>query len=483
MGGPNAGGDAALTGADGRFEHVGLEDGDFNVDVYGDGTRLAWAGGTDGEKQGSKLVTIVEGQDVRDLRYEIEARTHTLSGTVQDPEGAPLPDAWVTAYRVAGVGDPEEKSDNRNNRRRRRRWRSSETPVLTDADGAFVIKQLRSGLYDITAEATKGGAKGEVTRVKMDTRVNIRIEKLGKLVGKVTKAGAPVEDYILSVNGPQRRRIHVARDTGAFQLPRLEAGEYNVEVTSAGGVASAKAEVKAGEEAVANIQLAAFGSITGTLIDATTGEPMPDISAVATMKRDEAKFASNAMELMTGVGPSTGDEGEFRVGKLGAGAGTIYFMDPKAKGFDVIAQKEFELGAGEDLDLGEIHGTQQNKVPEDERGTLGMSTSVGPTCPVDSGDGNAEPAEDGEAEPAQHLWITIVDEGGPAESAGAKPCDRITQVQGADVALAGPVLVSQLLVRGIKAGDTTTVSVDRDSGPTTLSIVAELESPEEPEKP
>lgn len=485
MGGPNAGGDAAFTGADGRFEHVGLEDGDFDVNVYSDRTQLAWAGATDGDNQAPKLVTISGGQDVRDLRYEIEARTHTLSGTVQDPDGALLPDAWVTAYRVSGVGEPEEKSDNDNRRRRRRRWRSSETPVLTDADGAFVITQLRSGLYDITAEATRGGAKGEVTRVKMDTRVNIRIEKLGKLVGKVTKAGAPVEDYILSVNGPQRRRIHVARDTGTFQLPRLEAGEYNIEVTSTGGVASAKAQVKAGEEAVANIQLAAFGSITGVLIDVATGEPMPNISAVATMKRNEAKFASNAMELMTGVGPSTGPEGEFRVGKLGAGVGTIYFMDPKAKGFDIIAQEEFELGAGEDLDLGEIHGAQQNKVPEDQRGTLGMSTSVGPTCPMDSGDGNDEPAEDSEAEPAQHLWIVAVDEGGPAESAGAKPCDRITHVRGVEVAMAGAVLVQQLLERGIVAGETTTISVDRDSGPTTLSIVAEQENPtdEEPKKP
>jgi protocatechuate 3,4-dioxygenase beta subunit len=487
MGGPNARGDATYTGADGRFEHVGLEDGDFDVEVH-DGSQLAWAGVTDAEKKVPKLVTVSEGQDVRNLRLEVEARNHKLSGTVQDPEGALLPDAWVTAYRVGDVGDvadPDEEE--REGRRRRRRWRSSETPVLTDADGAFVIKELRSGLYDLTAEATRGGAKGDVTRVKMDTRVNIRIEKLGKLVGKVTKAGAPVKDYILSVNGPQRRRIHVARDTGAFQLPRLEAGEYNIEVTSAGGVASAKAKVTPGEEAVANIQLAAFGSITGTLIDAATGEPMPKISAVATMKRDETKFASNALELMTGVGPSTGDEGEFRVGKLGTGKGTLYFMDPKAKGFDIIAQKEFDLGAGEDLDLGEIHGTQQIKVPEDERGTLGMFTIVDAKCPLAEPEGAPEPAEEGEAEPAtQHLWIVSVDAGGPAESAGAKQCDRITQVQGVDVAVAGPTMVSQLLIRGIKAGETTTISVDRDSGPTTLSIVAELENPsdsDEPEKP
>lgn len=479
MGGPNAGGDAAITGADGRFEQVGLEDGDFNVNVY-DGSALAWAGKSGDDAKEPKLVSITEGKDLRDLRYEIEARNHTLSGNVQDPDGALLPDAWVTATRVGDVGDPEPEDDNE----RWRRWNPPETPVLTDADGAFVVKNLRSGLYDITAEATRNGAKGEVKRIKMDTRVNIRIAKLGKLTGKVTQGGSPVKDYVLMVDGPQRRRIQVARDDGSFALPRLEGGEYSVEVTSKSGVASATATVEAGQEAVANIQLAAFGTITGVLLDATSGEPLPDISAVATMERDESKFAANAIELMTGVGPSTGPEGEFRVGKLGAGKGTVYFMDPKAKGFNVIAQKEFTLSAGESVDLGDIHGAVTERVPEDKMGTLGMFTAIAPTCPAAADDVEPPtPPEGSEGEQAEHLWIIAITANGPAEEAGAQLCDRITTAQGAPVEAVGPQMAKQLLSRGIEVGDTYTLGVDRKSGPTTLTIVAELVEQDEAAEP
>ncbi len=485
FGGPNADGSAAMTGPDGSFREVGLEDGSFEVTVQaGAGSQLSWAGKSGDAGREPIIMTIKDGADLRNLRLEVEARTHTISGSVQDPEGAPLPDAWVTAQRVADVGDSEDTDGQE--KKWRRRWNPTETPVLTNSDGDFEIVRLRSGLYDISAEASRGGAKGEVERVKTDTRVNIRIEKLGKLSGTVTQAGAPVKDYILEVKGPQRRRIHVARDNGSFNLPRLESGDYSMEVTSSKGVASAKATVVAGEETVAAIKLASFGTITGVLLDAATGDPIPKMSAVATMDRDRSKNASNAIELITGVGPSTGEEGEFRVGKLGAGEGTIYFMDPKAKGFSPVAQEKFSLKPGETLDLGDIYGTRANSVPEDKRGTLGMKTAVAINCPANSDDqdkGESDPTDEGKEEQAKKLWITSIEDGGPAAAAGAKLCDQITAVGGMPGSQIGATLLQQVLTRGLEAGTTVTISVTRDAGPTTLSIQVGLEAPEEPEDP
>jgi protocatechuate 3,4-dioxygenase beta subunit len=460
--GPNSR-QATMTGADGRFKKVGLADGAFEVRVFG-GSQLAWANAKGKDKHTAKMVTIENGTSVTGLRFEVEARNHSISGTVLGTDGALLADAWVTARRVGDVDSPPPKDGED---REWRRWSPSETPVLTDADGAFVIPKLRSGLYDITAEGTRNGAKGEVERVKMDTRVNIRIEDLGRLSGQVKQAGNPVKDYIVSVKGPQRRRVHVLRDDGKFNLPRLESGEYGVEITSTEGVASATAQVEPGKEAVVAIQLASFGSVSGILLDAATGEPIADISAVATMDRDQAKFASNAMELITGMGPSTGDEGEFRVGKLGAGEGTIYFMDPEAKGFSIIAQKEFTLEPGEDLDLGEIHGTITERIPRDKKGFIGLAMTVASQCPVEEAADNAAEVSEGE-----HLWVVSVIENSPAEDAGAEPCDRITSANGMSVSDVGPEALQMLLTRTLEAGDTVTVGVTRKSGDTTLTMEA-----------
>lgn len=464
--GPGFGGNASVTGTDGRFKKVGLADGAFGVQVFA-GAQLAWAGAEEGDSRTDPVVVnIVEGKDRSDLRLEVESRSHRIRGTVQGPDGLLLADAWVTARRVADVDAPDHDEDDDD--KRWRGWTPAETPVLTDADGAFEVKNLRSGRYDITAEGTRGGAKGEVKRVKTDSRIHIKIKDLGKLSGKVSRAGNPVQDYVVSIEGPQRRRVHVLRDDGSFHLRRLEAGEYKIEITASNGVASSTADVESGKEAEVKIQLAAFGSITGVLVDTNTGEPLPNISAVATMERDNSdnsKFASNAIGLMTGMGPSTSEHGEFRVGKLGAGEGTIYFMDPKAKGFQIVASKEFTLEPGADIDLGDIHGSLPSSVPEEKRGTLGMKTTVANTCPV----ADAE-VDETELSEGEHLWIVSIDEGGPAEEAGAKICDRITTVEGIEVQQVGARPLEQLLTRGVEVDTTVTVGVHRKSGATTLSL-------------
>jgi hypothetical protein len=206
---------------------------------------------------------------------------------------------------------------------------------------------------------------------------------------------------------------------------------------------------------------------------------MPKISAVATMDRDESKFASNAIELMTGMGPSTSPKGEFRVGKLGAGEGVIYFMDPKAKGFNIIAQRSFKLSAGESLDLGEIHGARADSVPEDKRGTLGMETTIASVCPLADEEEKAASAEDESA--GEKLWIIMLVKDGPAESAGAKICDQVTIVNGMDGEVIGAQALQQVLRMGLEAGQTSTVAVNRKSGPTTLSILIAPEEDEDDE--
>ncbi len=475
MRGPGGGG-GTLTGMDGRFVHKGLADGKYEVTIS-DGAQLAWASGSDEEKFEAKPVTVEKGQDLHDLRFVVETRDHQITGSVTGPDGAPLADAWVTAQLSRGKDDDievsdEDEGDGKKSRQRQRRWRQwgpPEPPVLTDENGLFTVSKLRAGNYDLSAEGLRGGAKGKKDNVPVDTQVSIAVDNLAALTGEVTHGGAPLKDYVVSVEGPNDRRVHVVRDDGVYRLPRLEAGEYAIKVSSELGSASAKATLKTGADTVANLKLANFGSITGTLLDATTGEPLVGIAAVATIGNDGAEWTENAIELMTGGGPRTDKEGKFRVGKLGAGDGQLYLFDPKAKGFSMIATKDFKLEPGQSLDLGTLQGVVPNRVAKDKRGTLGIfRTQVATHAASECADQDVGSSELGDQ---PQLWIIKLKEGGPAAEAGAKSCDRVVHVQGVDLQV-GAQALEQLLTAEVEAGATVTVGVSRKSGETTLSIKA-----------
>ena len=76
--------------------------------------------------------------------------------------------------------------------------------------------------------------------------------------------------------------------------------------------------------------------------------------------------AENALDLMQGQGPTTDAEGNFTVRQLGAGSGEVYFIDPEAKDFSMIATQSFKLSPGESKDIGEIRGTIAIELDEEE---------------------------------------------------------------------------------------------------------------------
>ena len=446
-------GAVTITGPDGGFHHVGLEDGGYGVTVQ-DGIQLAWAGKDDEAAYAPHHIDVKDRGDVHGLRLAIISRNESIRGSVVGPTGAPLADAWVTAKFVPDANSSASQQ-----------WSPGEDPVLTDASGRFEVTGLRDGMYDLVAEGMRGGAKGEAEKVATGSDVTITLASLGAVGGVVSRGGNPVGDFIISAVGPTRRRAHIVADNGEFHLRRLEPGEYTIEVTSSEGVATTSATVKSGEEASATITLAAFGNITGTLVDVATGEPLVGISVAASVGESGSKWAENAMDMLQGKGPTTDEEGRFNVGKLGTGDGVVYFIDPEAKGFGMVAQQPFKLDAGESIDLGEIKGRRAVTIPKDKRGTLAMQIQVGTAAAVCS---DAKTAE-GLAADSEHLWITSVADEGPAAQAGAARCDRILAVQGVSLEQAGPQGL-QMLLENVEVGKSVTIVVQTASGETTLSI-------------
>ncbi|MCA9687869.1 MAG: PDZ domain-containing protein, partial [Myxococcales bacterium] len=159
----------------------------------------------------------------------------------------------------------------------------------------------------------------------------------------------------------------------------------------------------------------------------------------------------NGVDLLTGKGPRTDPRGKFSVDEVPSGKGTAVFMDPDADlTAGAIATVEFELEAGETLDLGTIKGVQTQAVPRDERGTLQLRTQTAGWKRRPRPPGTDLEAEDPEApvigDPeTDRLWVRSVEIGGVAEQAGLLPGDEIIGIDGQSVETLGAGTAAQML--------------------------------------
>ncbi len=331
-----------LTGNDGRFVHKGLANGHYGVTVHKK-FQLQWsAPAAKAESRYSpKKIEVVDNQNPAPLKLVVVANSHAITGVVLDSEGSPLPDAWVSAR----WNEDKAMTNVRANRRQRER------PVLTDEAGEFKLEDLRAGSYTLWVEALHGSAKGKQDKVLVDTHVELKVEALGTLTGSVQIGNTPIEDYLLNIHGPTKRRVRIQNSEGAFTLKALEAGKYTLSVSCEEGVSTTAVRIESGKTATVAIALATFGSIRGIVLDAVTGDPIAGLAVIAHVGKDRSQWAASAMQILDGSGPRTDENGHFRIERLNEGEGVFLILDPDAKGFAPLLQRDFTLSVGEDLDL------------------------------------------------------------------------------------------------------------------------------------
>jgi hypothetical protein len=158
-------------------------------------------------------------------------------------------------------------------------WVSAQSaPILTGPDGSFVIASLRTGTYDVRADSARGDASAVVHKVATGSTIEITLQPAATLHGRVTFGGAPVTHYELRCQGVgyYERRIDAA--DGAFSLERVRALEERpLECRAATEQAEGHATaVFAGASAEVAIELIPFASITGTVLDVFTKQPVRD---------------------------------------------------------------------------------------------------------------------------------------------------------------------------------------------------------------
>ncbi len=439
--GPDSGG--AMTGTDGRFEVVGLEPGKVTLRVSDERGRIPLVG-TGKDKDKGYDVEVTKGQRVTGVTLTVEARDGVIRGTVVDANRQPARDAWVTVQ----WRDKLDRSDMIG-----MFWRSPD-PIVTADDGTFTVEHLRRGTYRVEVESAKGAARASKDDVKTGDAVTLVLESLGSITGHVTAAGAPVTAFDLGCrqntnsmtiqfgNDAQSRRFTAA--DGSYAIERLDPGEYTCTVTADAGTANGKVTVKT-SPATLDLALAPWATITGQVVDAVTGKPLPDLMVIASAEGLE----SNAFaDMLSGHAPTTGADGRFVVDKVPTGKGTVAIA-PKDATFRHLASREYTATSGQRVDLGVI-----KLVPPrpDGGGTLGFFPGV---------------AND-------QLIVADVKDDTPASRAGVTDGDRIVSIDGRAVSDLGADVGRQLLMPGSLAiGQPVQLALERAGKPVAVTLIAE----------
>jgi hypothetical protein len=174
-------------GDDGAFVFAHLPVGTHRVFATRNGSPLRAPGTGDDDLQG-EMVELRAGA-VATVKLVVEADAGQISGVVRDADGGPVSDAFIAASResesAAAGGDAAIRA----------RFRGGgERPLLTDADGRFVVPNLRPGKYTLRAER-RGGGEAVLEHVAPGSEAVLTIAVTGSLAGVVTRpgGGAPEE--------------------------------------------------------------------------------------------------------------------------------------------------------------------------------------------------------------------------------------------------------------------------------------------------
>ena len=431
-------GDGATTLADGSFRIQGLESGKYRIragSAREDDIAMLLAKQDDKDKlqKNQVEVEVVVGKDKSGITLTVEARDGEIHGIVIAPDGKPAGDAWVTATRATPTDQRLAQLS--------RRWGGGR-PVLTNADGGFVIAKLRKGTYDLTVDGPRGGSRAEKPGVKTGETVTIQLAPLGTLAGKVTIGGAPATDYDLDCDGPTDKHRSIQARDGAYSLEHLAPGTYECTASNTGGQITDKIEIPAGST-THDFTMARWATITGTVVDVLTKRPVPGIIAIAGSSRGEGKAFG---EVLAGRAPVSDPQGKFVIARIAAGAGDVSLMGKD--GFAPLAKRPYTIAEGQTVDLGVIAVVAPRT---GDAGTFGLATDVRGTDVV----------------------VTSVAPGGPAEAAGVKEGDKLASINGRPIAELTPPIAKLILESGVVGvGVTVTLALDRGGSPVDASVTS-----------
>jgi hypothetical protein len=221
-------------------------------------------------------------------------------------------------------------------------------PAMTDARGHFSLTSLPHGRYQVVAEAQAGKLRGGAADVTTDAQISIRLANVGSLRGTVRGPPGPTDLFSVRLAGPSGDAGSFT--DGAFVFPRLDPGDYSINVESTDGTGKATVRVSPDDAASVDILLVANGTVTGRVVD-KAGKPVSGMGVALIPDQPPGKLQIMLHEQP----PSSGPDGRFEVaGPPGTRTLIILAREPTAK-------RGVSVAAGNTIDVGDVTIDEQQK--------------------------------------------------------------------------------------------------------------------------
>ena len=412
-GGRNGWGGDRSTDDAGNFTIEGLRAGDYRVvATRGWSDTLRKPGTTDDAKQGERVT--VRANQVATVKLVVESQTGTIKGVVVDTAGQPVSDAFVSAARESDAAGAQRTNVQDT------RWSWMDKPVLTGTDGTFTLTKLSPGTYTLRA-FRKGGGEAIAEHIEVGGTAKLQIKPTGSIEGVATgPGGAPVE-LSISMTDPATgfwRSEEYYRTDGRFTLRDLPKGHFRITAESAGITKQIELDLAEGEHKTGvTIQLEALITLTGRVVDATTGKPVPGVHMSASNATGDGGWSFSSLDE-----ENVSDEtGAFTLKRAPKGRVLLRGMpkDWRDSDYAMLTLTRTVPGDGPTVDIGTVPIIKKRVKQGDPVGELGVNfAEQAPGTPPDK----------------HEYKVTWIDPKGPAAQTDLKVGDVIITIDGTDVA-------------------------------------------------
>jgi protocatechuate 3,4-dioxygenase beta subunit len=303
------GGDAAVTGPDGRFCTRVQPDVELTIralkrgmpQVKSDPMRL-----TSGERKTGLVLTIPTGIAV--------------SGRVTDAQGNALSGATITAAEVENTGVRMRMTTILGGPS------NDEEAVRTASDGTFTMR-VKEGTYDFTIRREGYAPKlvrGHAVTLASTRPVEASLEPAVEITGRVTRGGTGLENVRIFALSPSGEASAVTGPDGSFTLTGLAAGQTRLMIRKEDDFVQDSRNVTAPARDVA-IEIPLGGRVTGRVVEKGSNKAITTFQAGITVSRSGGGMMTMGPPQLRDF---TSEDGSFVLENVPAGAMVLVANSP-----------------------------------------------------------------------------------------------------------------------------------------------------------
>lgn len=318
----------STTNAEGNYSFTQLSAGTYNLNFVASSFITA-----------TRTTTITAGQ-TQVLNVTLQPQPGSVTGTVLSQDGTPLNGATIKLID---------------------QFNTVITTVTTNAQGQYTISSVTPGQYSITVSASnfQSQSRGVTINSGQTTVSNFTlIPSPGTVTGTITgSAGTPIEVAVIEVldSGSNVIASTTSNAQGQYTINQLAPGTFRLRATAQNFQTSLLGfTIQAGQTTNQNIVLQPSpGTLTGTLTDAQTGNPLIGASVNVVNQAN--------VTIATAI---TNAQGQYTIANLAPGTYTVTFGQQgyasQTVGTVIKANTTTTLSTALNQNVGVIAGTVTN---------------------------------------------------------------------------------------------------------------------------